>query len=220
MEVALKMIKDKKKNTRCSRKKVWHITDFRELFELSDDLRKNRPGPLTYTKSFVTLTAGSKEHDIKHFERIEELKTRQERHLLRSVFEDIKNWAGKKTLRHRGYLITTAEQPANYEYIASQVKMDVDELKRAMPILEEIGLIERVSMSVFQGNQPTKKAKKKSKSKAKKTPGRKKQKIKSGSKKSTPDASGCVRMKPDTSGTKRKPFKKPNENYPFSNLKE
>ena len=125
-------------------RKAWHITNFRELFELTDDIRKNRPGPLSYTKSQVTLSGLSKEAEIKHFERIRLLKARPERHLLRSVFEDLKNWTGGKHYGPRGYLVTTDGKPASYEYMAAQLEqMNVDDLKRAIPKLAEIGLIER-----------------------------------------------------------------------------
>ncbi len=127
-------------------RKVWHITDFRKIFELSDDLRKKRPGPLTYTKSPVTLTAGSKDHDIKIWERLQQLKSRPERHLLRSVFEDLKCWAGLKTIKDRGYLVTTEGVPASYEYIAGQLKMEVKEVKQAMTLLGDIGLLERLTI--------------------------------------------------------------------------
>jgi len=142
-------------------KRVWHITDFRELFELPDDLRKDRPGPLSYTKSFVCLSGISKRHEIAHFERIQDLKSRPKRHLLRSIFEDLKNWSGKKTIKHRGYFLTTAELPATYEYLAAQLRLDVTELKQAMSILEEIGLIERLSMDTLPSDKHAKKAKKK-----------------------------------------------------------
>lgn len=173
-----------KKKANIRGRKVWHITDFREIFELSDDLRKKRPGPLTYTKSPVMLTPLSKEPDIKLWEKLQELKSRPERHLLRSVFEDLKCWAGLKTIKERGYLITTSGQPASYEYIAGQLKMGVDELEKAMLLLEVIGLIERVS---------------------KKTPD------KSGQGRTKADRSGRGRKKPDTAGRKRKPLKEQNK---------
>lgn len=204
--MALKMETASKKSKGCRHKKVWHITDFRELFELPDDLRKDRPGPLTYTKSFVTLTPGSKEVDIKHFERLEELKSRQERHLLRSIFEDIKNWSGKKTIRHRGFLLTTSEQPATYEYLAGQLKVAVEELEKAMPVLEEIGLVEKVTMDMLPTNgKLTKGTKRKGRcggaTRQKST--HKKNHSKKGE---APDASGQKRTNPAASGTKRMPL--------------
>lgn len=165
-------------------RKVLHITDFRPIFELPDDIRKNRPGPLTYTKSPVTLTAGSKVYDIKLWERFQELKSRPERHLLRSVFEDLKSWSGLKTIKERGYLVTTAGQPASYEYIAGQLKMDIEDIKKALPILEEIGLIERL---------------------------RTKTQDKSGRRRTPPDKSGRRRTKTDKAGKKRKPLNKLNK---------
>jgi len=172
------------------KKMVWHITDFRELFELPDDLRKKRIGPLSYTKSFVSLTGKSEAPEVKHCERLNDLKSRPERHLLRSVFEDLKNFSGKKELAHRGYLVTTAEQPAGYEYLASQLKIDISELKKAVPILGQIGLLERISMDGFADEARPKKTKSKAR------------------KKDKSEQSGTVRNSPDASGKRRKTLKK------------
>ena len=193
-----------KKQSSGRKKKAWHITDFRELFELPDDLRKDRPGPLSYTKSFVTLSGISKEYEIKHFERLQELKSRPERHLLRSIFEDLKNWSGTKTIKHRGYLLTTAEQPATYEYLAGQLKVDIEELKQAMPILEEIGLVERVPIETLPGDKQPTKPKKKQRAAAGRTKKKSVKKKKSSKKKSeAPDTSGRIRTHPDASGKNR-----------------
>ncbi len=190
-------------------RKVWHITDFRELFELPDDLRKDRPGPLSYTKSFVTLTGFSKGHEIAHFERMEELKSRAERHLLRSVFEDLKNWSGKKTIEHRGYLLTTAGQPATYDYLSAQLKVSVEELKQAMQILAEIGLIDRMPIGeLLRGEMPVKYETRRRRSKITRNGAKPRSKRKSGTKTTrTLAASGSVRTNPDGVGKKRTAFK-------------
>jgi hypothetical protein len=190
-----------KKNSSSRGKKVWHIADFRELFELPDDLRKDRPGPLSYTKSFVALSGLSKESEIRHFERLQELKARPERHLLRSVFEDLKNWSGKKTIRHRGYFLTTSEQPASYEYLAAQLQLNVTELKKAIPILEQIGLIERVPFSVWRDNDRLYKATKKRKKSVKKGTRSSQRKTGTSKKNKKPDLSGRIRTEPDEIGS-------------------
>jgi hypothetical protein len=127
--------------------KVWQVTDFGELFELSDDIRKKRSGPLTFTKSVVTVSGLSKETEVKHFERMRDLKSRPNRHLLRSVFEDLKNWTGGKHYGQRGYLITTDCKPASYIYLAAQLAVDSKDLQKAMLELEQIGLLERVNLN-------------------------------------------------------------------------
>jgi hypothetical protein len=139
----------KKKPLTGSRQRVWRITDFREIFEMSEDYLKLRTGPLAYTKSFVSLSGRSKDSEIRHVERLEELRSRPDRHLLRSAFEDLKNWAGKKPLEDRGYLVTAAGKPASHKYVAGQLKLDPVEFKKAMLMLERIGLIERVDMDTF-----------------------------------------------------------------------
>jgi hypothetical protein len=95
----------------------------------------------------VTQSGLSKEEETRHFEMMKILKARPERYLLRSVFEDLKNWTAGKYYGPRGYLVTTDGRPASYEYLAAQLHMNVEDLKQAIPILTEIGLIERVLLN-------------------------------------------------------------------------
>ncbi|MHC4556053.1 MAG: hypothetical protein ACYS80_01985 [Planctomycetota bacterium] len=128
-------------------KRVWHITDFAELYELADDLRKERSGPLRYTKSLVTLSPFCPDAESRHFERMRRLKARPERHLLRSIFEDLKNWTGSKPYGFRGYLTTAEGKAASSDYLAEQLSVSVDEIEKALPELEQLGFLERIPMS-------------------------------------------------------------------------
>lgn len=190
-------MKATKKNKNIA-KKVWRITDWEAIYELTDDVRKKRPGPLTYTKSQVTISGLSKAEEVRHYEMMKELKARPERHLLRSILQDLTNWTGAKHFGPRGFLITTDGKSARYDYIAAQLEhLDVDELKKAMRILSEIGLIERVTLNgeLISGpkrigpdesgrkHKPLKKDKRTSGSK-KKSPNRTKAKKSSGNDKS------------------------------------
>lgn len=131
-----------------SRRKVWRITDWEPLYELADDIRKKRSGPLTYTKSQVTISGLSTAAEVRHYEMMKQLKARPERHLLRSVLEDLTNWTGAKHYGPRGYLVTTENKPPSLDYIAAQLdKLEAKDLEIAMPILEDIGLIEKVIMN-------------------------------------------------------------------------
>jgi hypothetical protein len=127
--------------------KVFHITDFQDLYELTDDVRKERSGPLRYVKSLVTLSPFSPGAESRHFERMHALQSRAERHLLRSVLEDLKAWVAAKPFGLRGYLVTVEGKPASCEYLAEQLTLDIEDLKQALPILEQIGFLERVPMN-------------------------------------------------------------------------
>ena len=129
-------------------KKVWHITDFDEVFKLPDDVRKGRKGPLSYTKSFVSLSGQSTPPETHHYERLKSLKAHPDRHLLRSIFEDLKNWAGHKTQSHQGYLVDSEGRPADNDYICAQLDhLNKTDLKKAIITLSKIGLIERVALN-------------------------------------------------------------------------
>jgi hypothetical protein len=123
-----------------------YITDFDEIFEPSDAKRKHQKGPLSFTKSLVTIHFLSKPAEIRFIERMKILKSHSKRHLLRSVFEDLKNWTAAKYLGPRGFLITADLQPASCEYLAVHLDhVSIEDLEKAIPILEEIGLLETVT---------------------------------------------------------------------------
>lgn len=126
--------------------KVWHITDFAELYELADDIRKKRSGPLRFTRSLVTLSPFASDAESRHFERMRCLRARPERHLLRSVFEDLKNWVAAKPFGMRGFLVTAEGKAAGCDYLAQQLMLSVDDLKQALPVLERLGFLERIPM--------------------------------------------------------------------------
>lgn len=127
--------------------KVWHITDFAELYELADDIRKKRSGPLRFTRSLVTLSPFASDAESRYFERLCRLKARTERHLLRSVLADIVNWTAAKPFGMRGFLVTAEGKAASCEYLAEQLSLSVDDLKQAFPILEDLGFLERIPMN-------------------------------------------------------------------------
>ena len=147
-------------------KKVWHITDFAELYELADDVRKERSGPLRYTKSHVTLSPFCPDAESAYFERMRRLKARPERHLLRSIFEDLKNWTGSKPYGLRGFLVTAEGKAASCEYLAEQLTLSVEDIKQSLPILEQLGFLERTLMN---GQAEPKKPERKSARKKSKT---------------------------------------------------
>lgn len=134
-----KVVRSTKTNARI---RARQIADFPELFEPSDAKRKKQKGGLSFTKSQVTTHFLSKEQEHRFFERMRMLKSHPQRYLLRSVFEDLKNWTAAKHCATRGHLVTAEGKPASYAYLAAQLQMPVGDLKKAVPILEQIGLIE------------------------------------------------------------------------------
>jgi hypothetical protein len=141
MSVAKKAIKKKAKRL----KKVLRITDFELIFEPTDAKRKKQKGPLSFTKELVTFHFLNNEAELKYFERMKALKAHADRHLLRSVFADIKNWTAGKYHEARGYLLTADLKPVTMQYLADQLEhTPVEDVKKAVPILLDIGLLERI----------------------------------------------------------------------------
>ena len=70
------------------------------------------------------------------------LKVRPERHLLRSVLADVINWTAAKPFGVRGYLVTAEGIAASREYLAEQISVSIDEIEKALPVLEQLGFLE------------------------------------------------------------------------------
>ena len=139
----------KKKETRKARPvKVWHIYRFEQRFEMPDDFRKGRQGPLIYTKSFVG--SGCDDESIAFMQQIEQLKASPIRAYLRSAFEDLKNIAANRSRKYRGYLLDGMSRPAMVTTIAQWIGLDVAMTKKVLKELESIGLLERVDLPDFE----------------------------------------------------------------------
>jgi len=203
-------------------KKAWHITDFQDLFELSEDIRKGRSGPLRYTKSIVTLSPFATDAESRHCERMRLLKSRPERHLLRSVLQDLTDWAATKPFALRGFLVTAAGKPATPEYLAAQLNLVIEDIKQALAILEQLGFLERIPMTDQPESKKTKRkpARKSGKTggakKTKKTTQKTRRKNEQKSQNAAKDTVDCHKKRlPDSAGLKRpdparsgKPLKK------------
>ena len=184
--------------------------DFETLYELQDDQRKGRTGPLRFTRSLVTLSSFCSDAEVNYFERMRALKVRPERYLLRSILEDVVNWTGGKPFGHRGYLITCDGRPATSEYLAEQLGMSQSDIEEALPVLERLGFLERIPMNgqiELARSEPTparRKRKTGGATKSKKT-------LKKGKQKSGPKSQnaakhsieGLTRVVPDSAGMKR-----------------
>jgi len=178
--------------------------DFESLYELQDDQRKGRTGPLRFTRSLVTLSPFCSDAEAHYFERMRALKIRPERYLLRSLLEDLVNWSGGKPFGQRGYLITCEGRPATCEYLAEQLGMNVGDIEQALPVLERLGFLDRVPLNgkieqsetsrlktgKKRGKESEHKKGRKSKNAAKRTVG--------GHTKGLPESAGPGRTEPET----------------------
>lgn len=191
--------------SKASTRRVWHITDFASLYELTDDVRKERSGPLRYIKSLVTMSPFCPDAETRFHERLCRLRSHRDRYLLRSVLEDLKCWAGAKPYAVRGFVVTAEGKAASYDYLASQLGMPAEDLKKALPILEDIGFLERVPL-VKQRESARPKRKKTARKKTSKTT--KKTKSKKAKKAASGALEAATEALPERNGPKRPALKK------------
>ena len=83
--------------------KVWHIYHFGERYELPDDRRTFRRGPLLFTRGFVG--SGQDDESISHHKQIEALMSQPEGLAARGLFDELLNRAANQSRCYRGYLL-------------------------------------------------------------------------------------------------------------------
>ena len=128
-------------------KKVWRIFRFQERFELADDSRSCRKGPLLFVREYVG--SGQDDEAINYKRQVSACRARENWRVLVTVFLDLREIAANYSRCYRGYLLDERFEPANINKIAEWIFLDVKEACKVLKELEQIGLIEKVSMPKF-----------------------------------------------------------------------
>ncbi len=126
---------------------VWHVFHFGERFELAEDMRMCRKGPLQFVRLFVAGANDNESHiSIEQWAMLD----REENTLiLEAAFIRILKHAARRSRKYRGYVLNEHYRPATTAQIARIVKLDVSATARAIKVLAKYNLIERVAMPDF-----------------------------------------------------------------------
>ena len=124
--------------------KIWHIFRFGERFELRDDWKSFRKGPLIYTKDFVG--GGSDDESISFQLQMNILKSFDDYLMLKGAFGVLKELAANRSRCYRGYLLDEKLKPASEKRISQWLGIDVKATANVLKQLAEAGLIERIDV--------------------------------------------------------------------------
>lgn len=197
----------KKRKTVKRVKKVWRIFRFGERFELADDVRWCRINPLKYIRDYVG--SGQDDEAIEYKKQIAMLRCQPDRHLLQSVFFELREMAANMSRAYRGYLLDVNKQPSSNKDIGMLIGLSEKETTTVLKRLEQIGLIEKVPLPKFDLSQNEKP--KNDGSGSEKKAAKKAKKSATGRKGQTGGKQGNGAGNPDNSSAhekKREPFKK------------
>lgn len=136
-------MKVKKKRAR----KVWRIFRFAQRFELPDDTRFCRRSPLIYIRDYVG--SGLDDESINYKRQITACKASPNRHRLLAVFFDLREIAANYSRCFRGYILDERFEPASVNKIAGWVGLNISETCKILKELEQIGLVEKVTLPEF-----------------------------------------------------------------------
>lgn len=131
-------------------RKVWHISRFRERYELPDDVRYDRGSPLKYTKDFVG--SGRDDESCAFWRQLMALRSKRNYDSLRGNFADLKCIAGNQSKEKRGYLLDSNYRPASVKEIGSWLRKTEKQAESIIGDLSEVGLLERVTCPQFNGS--------------------------------------------------------------------
>ena len=131
-------------------KKVWKIFRFQERFELPDNVRFDSYiyQPLKYIRDYVG--SGQDDEAVNYKRQIMTCRTSLNRHKLLAVFSDLREIAANCSKCFRGYILDERFEPASVTKIAGWVGLNTSETCKILKELEQIGLIEKVSIPKFE----------------------------------------------------------------------
>jgi len=141
----------KPKSPTVQKRKALAVADWKDLYE-PHDLHKEKQGPLPHVRNMVALFASASDAESRHYERMRALKATPERHLLHSVLVDIVAWTAAKPYRMRGFLVTANGKRASIPYLAAQLSLSTENLEQSLPILEQLGFLERAPLPEHENN--------------------------------------------------------------------
>jgi len=143
-----------KKPRRKAVRKVWHIFRFEERFELSEDARVCRKGPLMYTREVVG--SGSNDESTNYFRQLSFLRASTNRLKLRWMWDELKEIAANRSRCYRGYILDEKFAPASDKRISQWMEFELAETRKLLLELASIGLIEKVDIPQwdFSKNEP------------------------------------------------------------------
>ncbi len=146
---------DSKRTARRSRPsqaaKVWHVCRFAQRFELPDDARFCRRGPLVYSRDYVTA---NDDESASYLQQIDALSRRQNGLELEGAWSRIRRAASARSRAYRGYLLTADNRPASDAEIGRAVLFcEPRRATRILKSLAEVGLIEQARCPIFDLSQ-------------------------------------------------------------------
>ncbi|HEG44628.1 MAG TPA: hypothetical protein ENH94_11340 [Phycisphaerales bacterium] len=128
---------------------VWHIYNFKQLYELKEDIR-HKTKVLKFTRRHIG--SGVDDATCQARRRWEHLKYNTPGPLyytIRGVFDELVADAALRSAKYRGYLIDYKMEAENIKNLAGRLRLEVQDLRGYMSTLRKVGLIERVPLPNF-----------------------------------------------------------------------
>jgi len=162
--------------------KVWHVFRFRERFELADDQRFCRKGPLIYARDYVSA---ADDESAAYLQQLQALGRHRNALELEGAWVRLRRAASGRSRAYRGYLLTPDNRPASDAEIGRTVLFcDARRASRILNTLAEVGLLEQVCCPIFDLSENEAPKKKRSKKAAETSETPKQAKKKTGRRKS------------------------------------
>jgi len=129
----------------------WHVFRFHERFELADDQRFCRKGPLIYSRDYVSA---ADDESATYLQQLDALSRRQNGLELEGAWSRIRRAASSRSRAYRGWLLTATNCPMSAADIGRTVLFcDPRRATRILKTLVEVGLVEQARCPTFDLSQ-------------------------------------------------------------------
>lgn len=127
--------------------KVWHVYRFTERFELADDQRFCRKGPLIFSKDYVSP---ADDESVAYLRQVDALTRHRNGLELEGAWVRVRRAASARSRAFRGYLLTAEDRPMSDAEIGRTILFcEPRRASRLLKSLADVGLIEHVICPTF-----------------------------------------------------------------------
>jgi hypothetical protein len=139
----------KRKATRKSARKAWHIYRFKERYELPEDLKIFRRSGLAYTRNFVGISGGDEAVGYHNQFRMLCNGDGVERVTYRGLYQELVCEAAQHSYHRRGYLIDSEGIGLTDGQIARMFDIPLARMRKYLRALRRVRLLELVDLPDF-----------------------------------------------------------------------
>ncbi len=132
-----------------AKRNVWHVVEYRGLFEPGEAQRKGRSSPLPFVK--LLTGAANEPQQQQHARKLQAIKAMKDGLAYLGVYSEVLRFTSNQSVALRGFVLTWGYRPPSWSEMAILLGIpDQTLLKKAFKALDQVQLMEQVAPPDFE----------------------------------------------------------------------